>query len=515
MPDSRDTPPPAPTGLGRILSRRQPVTIDATPESPVALQGGGMAMLQRLFGGARDPAALLLAFAQGMTTLPGELGDMGLRLQSAQTDADWERYGRLLRQLIDKYIRTIEQETPQGGGDTERLREMLRNTLGVAVAGLLHESPELEIEAQHVSANLRDWRGGQPLQPIEQRLRELCHQIGVRGDGLQEQRDLLLSLFDLLLENIAELLDDSSWLQGQISVVRDLLGKPLDRTSVEQTRSHLREVIYKQGLLKQGISESKAAMKELMGGFVEQIDGMAISTGEYHDRIEGYSVAVRQARSISDLTHLLQDVLQDTGRVQEQALRARDHLVSARAEVETAEQRIHALEQELQEVAGLVRTDPLTGALNRRGFDELLASEISRAERNHSPLCVSLLDMDDFQQTNTLHGHAGGDQALRHLVVLVQSQLRSCDSVARLGGDEFVLLLPDTPKAQAQVTLQRLQQASSQRPFMHDHMRVHVNFSAGIAQWQEGENADALMERADRAMYTAKRLGKKQVATAD
>lgn len=513
MPDSRDQSPPPPPGPGRILSRRQQA---APADTAIAFSGGGMAMLQRLFAGAHDPASLLLAFAQGMATLPGELGDMGLRLQSAHTEADWERYGRLLRQLTDKYIRTIELESPQGASaDAGRLRDLLHNTLGVAVSGLLHDSPELDEEALQLTATLREWRPGQPLETIEQRLRELCHQIGVRSDGLQEQRDLLLSLFDLLLENIAELLDDSSWLQGQIGAVRNLLARPLDRVSVEQTRNRLREVIYKQGLLKQGISESKAAVKELMGDFVEHIDGMAISTGQYHDRIAGYSLAARKARSIADLNHLLQDVLQDTGRVQEQALRARDHLASARAEVEAAEQRIRMLEQELQEVAGLVRTDPLTGALNRRGFDELLEREIARVGRSGQPLCVTLLDLDNFQQTNSLHGHAGGDQALRHLVAVMQSQLRSCDHIARLGGDEFVLLLPDLPKGAALATMQRLQQAMAQRPFLHGDVRVHVSFSAGTAQWLRGESAETLLQRADRAMYTAKRSGKSRVLAAE
>ncbi|REN09634.1 GGDEF domain-containing protein, partial [Mycobacterium tuberculosis] len=83
--------------------------------------------------------------------------------------------------------------------------------------------------------------------------------------GWQEQQELLLSLFDLLLDNISELLDDSSWLHGQVHAVRSLIGGPLDRDSVEQARANLREVIYKQGLLKQGIVESKAAMKNVMG----------------------------------------------------------------------------------------------------------------------------------------------------------------------------------------------------------------------------------------------------------
>ncbi|MFN4162789.1 MAG: GGDEF domain-containing protein, partial [Stenotrophomonas sp.] len=297
--------------------------------------------------------------------------------------------------------------------------------------------------------------------------------------------------------------------------VRELIGGPLDRDSVEQARINLREVIYKQGLLKQGISESKAAMKGLMGGFIERLDGMAVSTGEYHDRISSYALALKEARSIADLNQLLQDVLQDTGRVQEQALQARDHLGNARREVEQAEQRIAELEQELRDVSGLIRTDPLTGALNRRGFEELIERELARAGRHDHPLALALIDLDDFHQTNAAHGHAGGDAVLRHLVAVCQLHLRSTDALARIGGDEVVLLLPETPAADSMSTLLRLQRSLAQRPLQLDQTRVPVHFSAGVAQWQAGEPADALLRRADAALYAAKRVGKNRVQAAD
>ncbi|MBD3828345.1 MULTISPECIES: GGDEF domain-containing protein [Stenotrophomonas] len=517
MTDPHDAPPSPGTAVGRLLSRRQVDTrvIEEAGVAAAGPKGGSSAMLQRLFAGAEQPEPLLAAFAHGMSTLPGELGDMGLRLQSAQRSADWVSYGRAMRQLIDKYIRTIEQESPDGQPDSLRLRELLRHTLGVTVASLLQNMPELKDEPARIAGDLRHWHPGQPLQPIEQRLRELTHQIGVRSDGWQEQQELLLSLFDLLLDNIGELLDDSSWLHGQVHAVRALIGGPLDRDSVEQARANLREVIYKQGLLKQGISDSKAAMKHLMGGFIERLDGMAVSTGEYHDRISSYALALKEARSIADLNLLLQDVLQDTGRVQEQALQARDHLGNARREVEQAEARIAELEQELRDVSGLVRTDPLTGALNRRGFDELLERELARAARQAHPLALALIDLDDFHQTNDTHGHAGGDAVLRHLVAVCQLHLRSSDAIARLGGDEFVLLLPETPGADSMSTLLRLQRSLAQRPLPLDQQRVPVHFSAGIAQWQPGEDADTLLRRADAALYAAKRVGKNRVQAAD
>ncbi len=511
MADSTDPSPSRSAGLGRILSRRQgnadaAATGSSTRQPPAS---NGMALLQRLFAGAHEPEALLHAFAQGMCTLPGELGDMGQRLHSAQAERDWERYGRLLRQLIDKYIRTVELDTPAAGdGDAARLRDLLRDTLEVVLANLLLQAPELRQQADRVGLELRNWQPGQSLAPVEQPLRELCHQAGVRNDGLQEQHNLLLNLFDLLLENITELLDGDSWLQGQIKTVRQLLSGPLDHTSLEQTRSELREVIYRQGLLKEGIDASKTAMKELMVDFIQQMDDIASDAGDYHDRLAGYAVSVRQVRNIADLNQLLQDVLQDTARAQGQALRARDHLANARAEARAAEQRVLQLERELEDAGNQLRSDPLTGALNRRGLDEVLGAAL---QAGTGPLSVALLDLDHFGTLNTAHGHAGGDQALRHMVAVLQQRLRGGDHLARFGGDEFVLVLPGCGRGEALENVRQLQASLVQRPFLYEGERVQVRFSAGVATALPGETADALLQRADRALYAAKQAGRNQV----
>lgn len=498
MADSSET-PPKPAGLGRILARRQAaataVAADGSPPpSPT-----------------HAPEDLLLTFAEGMAALPGELGKLGQLLHSAHTGREWSRYGRLLRQLIDKYLRHLDLEHTADNGEAARLRDMLRNSLDAVLSSLLLQAPELEAQAQRMSKELRSWHSGQPLEPVEQHLRELCHQVGVRNNVLHEQHELLLSLFDLLLQNVAELLDGGSWLQGQINGIRQLLAGSLDRASLERTRNELREVIYRQSLLKQGIDESKAAMQELMVDFVEQVEGMAAQTGEYHDRIAGYAVSVRQTRNLADLGQLLQDVLQDTARLQAQALRARDHLSRARAEAKAAEQRVLQLEQQLEQADSQLRTDALTGALNRRGLEEQLELATGKQATGFS---VALLDLDHFSQINNVHGHAGGDHALRHLVGTMQARLGNQGQIARLGGDEFVLILPGMSQVQAEAQLRRLQELLAQRPFLHDEQRVHVRFSAGVAQWQPGEAAAALLQRADHALYAAKQAGRDRVGSA-
>ena len=127
----------------------------------------------------------------------------------------------------------------------------------------------------------------------------------------------------------------------------------------------------------------------------------------------------------------------ETRIAQTEALRSRDQMLSARQEVQEAEMRIHALESKLEQMSELVREDQLTGGLNRRGLDEVLERELARADRRHSPLCIAMLDVDDFKQLNDTHGHTVGDAALVHLVRVMKDALRTVDAVARFGGEEF------------------------------------------------------------------------------
>lgn len=539
MPQLPDPPPPK-GGLRRLLSKLGERGEDtATPgkavltsthrrvsaSTPSAVEvaappvdaAAATAALMRLFSHAHRPEELLDAFASGMASLHGELGDMGRRLRVAYDASDWPGYGRALRQLIDKYIRTIDVADPLAAGRTqaEYLRDLLRHALGNALATLLQRTPDLVEEAQSLGTTLRHWRPGQDLGAMETRLRELTHQIGLRADDANEQQNLLLGLFDLLLENVGELIDERSWLQGQIGMVRQLIAGPMDAPAIEQARGTLREVIYKQGLLKQGIAESKQAMREMMVSFVDRLGGMATSTGEYHDRVAGYTQAIGDANSIAELNRLLQEVLDDTAGMQAEAASARDVLLNAQQQVQAAEARIQALEQELKDVAGLVREDQLTGALNRRGFEELFEREVARTQRSSAPLCVAMLDLDDFRKLNETHGHAGGDAALRHVVEIARATLRATDAIARFGGEEFVLLLPDATIFEGSAAVTRLQRALAQHSFLHEDMRVFVTFSAGVALRKPDEAQDVLLKRADRAMYEAKKAGKNRVLSAD
>jgi len=156
----------------------------------------------------------------------------------------------------------------------------------------------------------------------------------------------------------------------------------------------------------------------------------------------------------------------------------------------------------------------LTGALNRRGLEDMFAKEIARSKRHETVLSVGLLDIDNFKKLNDSLGHDAGDQALMHLARVCRETLRPQDTVARYGGEEFVILLPETPLDDAAVVLSRLQRELTKKFFLHDNEKILITFSAGVAQMSPEETPAVVIKRADEAMYQAKQTGKNRVVKA-
>lgn len=216
-----------------------------------------------------------------------------------------------------------------------------------------------------------------------------------------------------------------------------------------------------------------------------------------------------------DVNRILEDILRDAPAGDPQGLWPYIDVVMTRQKMHSAENRIRELEAELARMRELAHEDQLTGGLNRRGLDEVLDREFARAERSQSQFCVALLDLDNFKKLNDTHGHCAGDAALVHLVRVVKSVLRKMDVIARFGGEEFMIVLPDTPLAGGMQTLMRVQTELRMRGFMCGNTSVPMTFSAGVALYKSGDDREALIKRADRALYKAKQAGKDRVVGAE
>ncbi|HEY4015570.1 MAG TPA: diguanylate cyclase [Polyangiaceae bacterium] len=157
----------------------------------------------------------------------------------------------------------------------------------------------------------------------------------------------------------------------------------------------------------------------------------------------------------------------------------------------------------------LARHDVLTGLLNRRGAEEALEREASRAKRLGAPLSIALIDVDLFKRINDSRGHAAGDEVLTRVARAVQSSARAIDAIARWGGDEFLVLLPGTPLVGARAFAERVRAAAE---LSGDAPGEPVTLSIGVAERRKDEGMDEALARADAALYEAKGLGRNRVA---
>ncbi|WP_028455884.1 GGDEF domain-containing protein [Chitinilyticum litopenaei] len=389
----------------------------------------------------------------------------------------------------------------------------LSSTLTIGLQARLSHNPELQQEAASLAteaATVSDDAGFEKLLP---RLRKFWLRLELQNDQEMRLCDGLMNLLRLLTDNMAEIVIEDEWVRGQIAVVQSIMAQPLDMRVIYDAESGLKEVLFKQSQLKHSLVEAQAALKEMLASFIDRLGVMSQSTDRYHDRISSYAERIEKANDLSSIRDVMEGLLQDTRSMQLDVQRSRDELQEARQRADDAHQRVQELENELSELSSRVREDQLTGALNRRGMEEAMETEMARSQRTGSPLALALLDIDNFKKLNDSRGHGAGDEALRHLVGVIKAIVRPMDSVARYGGEEFVLIMPETDSAAAVAAMQRVQRELTRRFFLHNNEKLLITFSAGVTEIQPGDSTQAALERADHAMYMAKKAGKNRVET--
>lgn len=170
------------------------------------------------------------------------------------------------------------------------------------------------------------------------------------------------------------------------------------------------------------------------------------------------------------------------------------------------------LHNELEHIAN---TDDLTTLQNRRTFMATLDKEIQRSARhNRDNTCVLMLDVDYFKRVNDQFGHTGGDAALKAIAIALKDVMRDQDAPGRLGGEEFAVCLPETNTEQALLVAERIRAEIEETSIMFDNKAFKVTTSIGVAQMLTGETKDQLLNRADIALYAAKREGRNRVCLA-
>ena len=335
---------------------------------------------------------------------------------------------------------------------------------------------------------------------------------------LQHRQHLLQQLTGLceeLTDSLCDLAEDESWVRGQCEAMRHQIAEGLNTRGVRRISQLLHDTRERQQRLRAERNEARQALKQLIHQMLQEIAELGSHTDRFTGNLGRYAEVIGSADSLQSLAGVVREMLEDSRAVQAVVSQAQQRLQSEHARATELSDRVRELEDEIRRLSDEVSTDPLTQIANRRGLMRAFEAEQSRAERQSAPLSIALLDVDNFKKLNDTLGHQVGDDALRFLADQVRSRLRPVDVLARYGGEEFVILLPDTPAEEAQRVVTRLQRELSAELFMQQGGdKVFITFSAGVTPYRASEALEAALDRADLALYEAKRTGKNRTCVA-
>lgn len=247
--------------------------------------------------------------------------------------------------------------------------------------------------------------------------------------------------------------------------------------------------------------DAVAMVRGIVQVVAELTAGLAVDIEQFDVESKRALAQIDHIRDADELAQLLRTVTAS-------AISMKQVIDTSHRELSETRRRLDEARAELDRAQELARTDSLTGLGNRRALSELVGREVARSRRTGEPLSVCLIDIDHFKQINDQYGHEVGDKALAHVAMVTKSALRATDEICRYGGEEFVVTLPGATDKGAHFVLDRIRTLVENTPLPLPNRKVTLRFSAGVAQLAAGESSESLVQRADAAMYQAKKAGR-------
>ncbi|MDP4299152.1 diguanylate cyclase domain-containing protein [Leptothrix discophora] len=345
-------------------------------------------------------------------------------------------------------------------------------------------------------------------------LHQACDEVRLVLQHRHHLVDQIGGLVRELTDGLGELAEDDSWVEGQCIAMRDHIGMGLSTRGVSAVSQLLASTRARQTQLRLERRQARDALKEMIHRMLQDIGELGVQTGRFNDSVGRYASVIGQAESLESLAGIVREMVDETRAVHQVVSQTTQRLHDEHARAAEMAERVRQLEDELRQLSQEVGTDQLTQVANRRGLLRQFEVEQSRIDREGITLAVGLLDIDNFKRLNDTLGHNTGDEALKFLARRVGEMLRPTDTLARYGGEEFVVLLPATEVEEARSVLTRVQRLMSAELFMHENKQTFVTFSAGVTLFRRGEALEAALQRADEALYEAKRTGKNRTCAA-
>ncbi len=253
-------------------------------------------------------------------------------------------------------------------------------------------------------------------------------------------------------------------------------------------------------------------IEKLQATLAEQVQQTIGTNEEFGVVLEDVLDDLREVEDVGELENTRWTMIREVEKMLSGHNDLADKLDSTHHYLQLFETDSRELSDELTRVRLLSLTDELTGLPNRRAFMRRLEDEVARVQRYGFPLSFVLIDLDHFKSINDDYGHAAGDEVLRVYSKNILSIFRHHDMVARYGGEEFAVLLPNTDSDGTVRALNKVRRRANETRWQINGTVADVpTFSAGVSLYKPGESSGAFIERADKALYRAKRLGRNRI----
>lgn len=257
----------------------------------------------------------------------------------------------------------------------------------------------------------------------------------------------------------------------------------------------------------QAIRQTGALIEASITKVLERLDQAGADTARYGERLHAYSGQLARSAGTDDLRTIVDNILAETQGMRQRSERLMDELKQSSAE-------IVELKRNIENVRREAHMDSLTGVANRRSFDLRLRDAVRQADEEGEPLSLLMVDIDHFKRFNDHYGHQVGDRVLQLVARVLTSSVKGRDTVARYGGEEFALILPQTALPGAGKVAEQIRSGVESRQIIEKGTGEafgSITLSVGVTCYRSGEALESLVQRADAALYVAKREGRNRV----
>jgi len=396
-------------------------------------------------------------------------------------------------------------ESDESSGAWERIALTLGHALKAALPAHDGANQELAKELARVVERIDAKAAAEPLADDVEALARRVERVLQHRHHLFDQ---LGKLCHELTASLTDLAEDGSWVKGQCEAMQLKIEEGLSARGVRAVSDMLHHARKRHAEVRGEREKARDALKSLMSQMLAELGELGSKTGNFHESVGRYAAVIEESDSLESLTGVVREMVAESRAVQSLVQQTQERLQEEHSKATDLSERVTQLEDEMRRLSDEVSTDQLTQIANRRGLMQAFEVERARLERSGGELSIGLLDIDNFKKLNDDLGHSAGDEALKSLAAVVSKTLRPTDRVARYGGEEFVVLLPETPAAEGEQVLTRLQRSLTGGLFMHKDKQIFVTFSAGVTGYRMAERIEDSLERADQALYEAKRTGK-------